>query len=161
MKAASLVKVLGVAGALLVAAVTPSRAGSISPFAAAVRGTFTIVDSSGDFVESTAGHATGMGAVTYASSGTVTILSVDPATDIATITADAIFTLADANGDTVQGSWQTSGTFNLRTGTVQATGNYMFLSGTGEFSNVKGGGRNAAYGTAANLFCPFIGWIQD
>ena len=54
------------------------------------------------------------------------------------ITVHGVFTLTAANGDEIQGRYTTFGTLDANG--VKVSGPIVFLSGTGRFTNVKGGG---------------------
>jgi hypothetical protein len=61
------------------------------------------------------------------------------------------FLMVAANGDEIEGTFETTGTFDPVTG-VSVQGGYIFVSGTGRFANVTGSGTIAAHGSATAPF---------
>ena len=104
------------------------------------------------------GHATHLGAFTWEATGTITVTGVAGSTW--DIKVHGNFTMTAANGDTIYGYFNTTGTFDTGTGVISTSGPYVFLGGTGRFARVEGGGTIAATGTASDAACPMDGWIK-
>jgi hypothetical protein len=104
------------------------------------------------------GEATHLGAITWEATGAITVTGVTGS--LLDIEVHGDFTLTAANGDTIYGFFDTTGTLDLVAGVVNTSGPYVFLGGTGRFAFVEGGGTIGAVGTTSEAFCPMNGWID-
>ena len=86
-----------------------------------------------------------LGAITWLSDETVQFLSCPPPGSA--IGVPGHFKIVAANGDEIDGEYQTTGTFDPVNG-VSVQGEYTFVSGTGRFTNVTGSGVITAHGDA-------------
>jgi hypothetical protein len=97
--------------------------------------------------ETGSGHAIHLGIITWSDEETVQFLSCPPPGSAIAVTGN--FKILAANGDEIDGEFQTTGTLDPING-VNVQGPYKFLSGTGRFSNVTGSGVIAAHATAGS-----------
>lgn len=98
------------------------------------------------------GHALHLGTVTWFSDETAQFDSCSPSGPTSpAITVSGKFKLVAANGDEIDGKYITHGTLDSVNG-VSVSGGYTFVSGTGRFSNVTGGGTIAAQGASSPPF---------
>jgi hypothetical protein len=104
------------------------------------------------------GHATHLGAFTWEATGSITVTGITGS--LLDIKVHGNFTLTAANGDTIYGFFDTTGTLDPVAGAVNTSGPYVFLGGTGRFTLVAGGGTIAATGTTSDASCPMNGWIE-
>jgi hypothetical protein len=133
----------------------------VTPFHADDSGAVVVSGSSSplDFSETGwTGHATHLGAFAWEAAGTITVTGATGS--VLDIKVHGDFTMTAANGDTIYGYFDTTGTFDTGTGVIDTSGPYVFLGGTGRFALVEGAGTIAAIGTASDAACPMEGWIE-
>jgi len=122
------------------------------PFHAAFQGNF---DPSPIDQCTLANHETGSGVAlhlgtwTWSDDETVRFLSCPPPGTA--IAVSGHFKMLAANGDEIQGTVETTGTFDPVAG-ISVQGGYTFVSGTGRFAHVSGTGVIAAHGSATPPF---------
>ena len=95
--------------------------------------------------ETGSGVALHLGKWTWSDQETVQFLSCPPPGSAIAVTGQ--FVMVAANGDKIDGAFETTGTFDPVNG-VSVQGGYAFVSGTGRFANVTGTGTIAAHGSA-------------
>src|ERR1700730_3896039 len=101
---------------------------------------------------------THLGVITWFSDETVQFLSCSPpSTPGPAIAVSGHFKILAANGDEIDGEYQTTG-FDTVNG-VSVHGGYTFVSGTGRFINVAGSGVIVAHGVASPPF-DFVGSLD-
>jgi hypothetical protein len=106
--------------------------------------------------ETYTGFALPIGAFTGTEDETVRFLSCSPPSSPGpAIEVSGKFKLVTANGDEIEGELQTTGTLDSVNG-VSVQGGYRFLSGTGQFSNIKGSGIVIAHGAPSKPY-EFVG----
>jgi hypothetical protein len=104
------------------------------------------------------GRAVHLGVITWFSDETVQFLSCSPpSTPGPAIAVSGHFKILAANGDEIDGEYQTTG-FDTVNG-VSVHGGYTFVSGTGRFTNVTGSGVIVAHGVANPPF-DFVGSLD-
>jgi hypothetical protein len=108
--------------------------------------------------ETGSGRAVHLGVITWISDETIQFLSCSPpAPPGSAIAVSGHFEIVAANGDEIDGQYQTTGTFDTVNG-VSVQGGYTFISGTGRFTNVTGSGVIAAHGVASPPFDFIASW---
>jgi hypothetical protein len=170
---ASKIFALALAGSALAAAAPPTGAGPVRPFKGGAGGPVLLTYVSGpavpsagspvvfDFVEPNwEGNETHLGTFLWNAQGTITFYGVTSSGAWQYRAHGATCSLTAANGDTIAATFDAVGTLDPNTGVASSTGTYELTGGTGRFSNVQGAGTTGISGTAADGFCPFIGWIQ-
>ena len=109
--------------------------------------------------ETGSGRAIYLGVITWLSDETVQFLSCSPpAAPGPAIAVSGHFKIVAANGDEIDGEYETTGTFDTVNG-ISVQGGYTFLSGTGRFTNVRGSGVIVAHGIASPPF-DFVGALD-
>ena len=106
--------------------------------------------------ETGSGVATHLGKWTWSDQETAQFLSCPPPGSAIAVTGQ--FVMVAANGDEIDGTFETSGTFDPVNG-VSVQGPYIFVSGTGRFLNVTGSGIITAHGSAGPPF-DFVGSLD-
>ena len=106
--------------------------------------------------ETGAGRAVRLGVITWTSDETARFLSCPPPGPAIAVSGQ--FKIVAANGDEIYGRYDTTGTFDPVNG-VSVHGGYIFVSGTGRFSNVAGTGVIAAHGAGSPPF-DFVGSLD-
>jgi hypothetical protein len=106
--------------------------------------------------ETGSGNAIHLGLITWSDTETVQFLSCPPPGSAIAVTGN--FKIVAANGDEIDGTFETTGTLDSING-VDVQGPYKFLSGTGRFSNVTGSGVIAAHGPPGPPF-DFVGSLD-
>jgi hypothetical protein len=97
--------------------------------------------------ETGSGVATHLGKWTWSDQESVQFLSCPPPGSAIAVTGQ--FVMVAANGDEIDGTFETNGTFDPING-VSVQGGYIFVSATGRFANVTGSGTIAAHGSAGS-----------
>jgi hypothetical protein len=153
--------VLGfVLGSAAVALADTHKMPGVTPFRADDSGAVVVTGISSPFNFSETGwegQATHLGAMAWEAAGTVTVTGVTGS--LLDIKVHGNFTLTAANGDTIYGFFDTTGTLDPVSEAVNTSGPYVFLGGTGRFTGVTGAGTIWATGTTSDASCPMIGWI--
>lgn len=109
--------------------------------------------------ETGSGVALHLGEYTFADTETVQILNCPPPpTGTALIAVSGESRMVAANGDELHTTYQTTGTLDPVAG-VHVQGTFTFVSGTGRFQNVSGGGVIAANGLSTPPF-DFVGSLD-
>jgi hypothetical protein len=147
---------LAVSAALVLSAV-PGHADGVSsavalPFHAAFQGQanpFQIDECTLGNRETGSGLALHLGKWTWSDTETVHFLSCPPPGSAIAVSGQ--FAIVAANGDKIDGTFETTGTFDPING-VSAQGGYTFVSGTGRFSDITGTGVITAHGAATPPF---------
>jgi hypothetical protein len=124
-------------------------AGEMVPFEADLAGYASPIfnpDGTVSNTESARGHGTHLGRFTWASQETAHFTSEPGQLEVV-----GAFTLTAANGDTVTGTYQTTGTIDAA-GFAHFEGPYVITGGTGRFANASGSGTVSAVGRLAPPF---------
>jgi hypothetical protein len=113
--------------------------------------------------ETAMGFALPIGAFTSTADEIVRLLSCSPPSPPGpAIEVSSKFKMVTANGDEIYGELQTTGTFDPVNG-VSVQGSYRFLSGTGQFTHLKGSEIVLAHGAPSpgtDFVGTFIGTIS-
>ena len=138
---------------------SPAVAGENLPFHAVLQGKANPVPT-GEctlaYTETGSGVTIHLGKWTWSDQESVRFLSCPPPGAAIAVTGQ--FVMVAANGDEIDGTFETTGTFDPVNG-ISVQGGYIFVSGTGRFANVTGSGTIAAHGSAAPPF-DFVGSLD-
>jgi hypothetical protein len=106
--------------------------------------------------ETGTGRAVHLGVITWSSDEIAQFVNCPPPGSAIAVSGQ--FKIMAANGDEIDGEYQTTGTFDPVNG-VSVQGGYTFVSGTGRFTNVTGSGVIAAQGATSPPF-DFVGSLD-